>query len=278
MVTTATVVLVTGCTTGGIGFHLCEEFAAKSCIVYATSRNEKSMEGFKYGSIKKLRLDVTSEEDIERVVKTIVDEEGKIDIVVNNAGVLGISPLVDLSIERVKAVFDTNTYAPLRVAKAVVPVMAKRRSGLIINIGSVVGEVPTPWNGIYCSSKAALHSLTDVLQMECKPFNINVMLVAPASVRSKLSANQATTFSLPPDSLYTGYLHNLMQRMYASQGDKSMPTDKFAQMVVSRALRKDPPSYFTAGGNILIFNILKWLPRSWTLSFMWRLFSKPKST
>jgi short-subunit dehydrogenase len=291
----------------------CEEFAAKSCKVYATSRNIATIGAFKNPSIEKLAFDVTSDNDVERVIKTILDAEGKIDIVVNNAGVMGISrsvfakdvvdslschmvgPLVDLSLERVKNIFDTNTFAALRTAKAVVPFMAKRRSGLIINIGSIVAEMyvgldvvspfksnnpcsPTPWNGIYSASKAALHTLTEVLQMECRPFNIDVMLVSPGTVRSNIADNQAAIFKLPLDSLYTRYLHNIMERMYSSQGEQTMATDAFAQEVVSKALRKEPPSYMTTGGRTTLFALLKWLPRAWALYFMWRRFSKPVST
>jgi len=277
MVTTKKVVLVTGCSTGGIGFHLCEAFA-KSCKVYATSRHLASMDGFKDLSIEKLAMDVTNDEDVDRVIKAIVDAEGKIDIVVNNAGVLGISPLIDLSLERVHHIFDTNTFAALRIAKAVIPFMAKRRSGLIINIGSISGEISTPWNGIYNASKAALHSLTEVLQMECRPFNIKIMLVSPGSVKSKLADNQAATFKLPPESLYIGYLHNIMERLYASQRKNTMSTEVFAQMVVSKALLKNPPFYFSAGGNTILFALLKWLPRSWAMFLLWRQFSRPKST
>jgi short-subunit dehydrogenase len=138
---------------------------------------------------------------------------------------------------------------------------------------------PTPWNGVYCSSKAALHSLTEVLQMECRPFDINVMLVSPGSVKSNIATNQAATFELPPNSLYIRYLHNIMDRLYASQGLSPMDTDEFAQMVVSKALRKNPPFYVTGGGKttIFIFTILKWLPNAWVRNYMWKRFSRPES-
>ena len=106
--------------------------------------------------------------------------------------------------------------------------------------------------------------------MECKPFNIKVMLVAPGSIKSNISNNQAATFSLPADSLYTGYLHKIMERLYSSQGKHSLPTDVFARSVVSKALRKEPPSYLTVGARTVIFAILKWLPRALVLNLMWR--------
>jgi short-subunit dehydrogenase len=232
------------------------------------------MQGLSNPSIQKLALDVTSDEDVERVIQTILHAEGKVDIVVNNAGTLGIRPLIDLSLNQAKQTFDTNVFAALRTAKAVVPSMAKRRSGLIINIGSIVADVPTPWNGIYCASKAALHSISEVLQMECRPFNIDVMLVAPGAVKSNIAKNQEAIFELPPNSLYADYLENILNRLHASQASNRMPTDAFAELVVTKALQTKPPTYLTAGGNSMLFALLRWLPRAWVLFLMWRKFGR----
>ncbi|KAG5654709.1 hypothetical protein H0H81_007465 [Sphagnurus paluster] len=135
------VVLVTGCSSGGIGFALCEEFARQGCKVYATSRRVETIGEFQSPHVEKLALDVTSNEDVASVVKHITDAEGKIDIVVNNAGYFCPGALIDQSLEDIQANFDTNTFSVLRVAKAVIPLMAQRRSGVIVNIGSVVGEM-----------------------------------------------------------------------------------------------------------------------------------------
>ena len=88
---------------------------------------------------------------------------------------------------------------------------------------------PNPWNGVYCATKAALHSLTDVLYMECTPFNINVVLLAPGAVRSNIAANQAARgIQLPPDSLYQDYFVSVLKKMTWSQESNPMPTDVFA--------------------------------------------------
>lgn len=268
------VVLVTGCTTGGIGYALCEEFARQGCKVYATSRRVETIADFDDASVQKLALDVTSDESVQSVLNHITEVEGKIDVVVNNAGLISAGPIVEQPIEYVKEVFDTNTYAILRVCKAVVPIMAKRRSGLIVNIGSVVGEISTPWNGIYCASKAAVQSISEVLSMECKPLNISVLHVAPGAVRSNISSNAASRFTLSPDSLYSDYLPNIMQRIYASQGPQSMPSDDFAKQVVSKALQKSPPRYLSIGGHAWLFYIFKWLPRGFVLYLMWKQYSR----
>ena len=89
--------------------------------------------------------------------------------------------------EYARAAFNTNYFGMVHMAKAVVPHMAARRRGLVINVGSIVGDVPTPFVGHYCASKAALQSITEVLRMECKPLGVKVMLLLPGAVKSNVS-------------------------------------------------------------------------------------------
>ncbi|KAJ3760556.1 oxidoreductase [Lentinula raphanica] len=270
----APVVLVTGCSAGGIGAALCAEFAAQGCQVYATARNPAKMDGFSHPRIAKLPLDVTSDEDIRRVVDEIIVKEGKIDIVVNNAGSGAAGALLDQNMDAVRQAFDINTFSILRVCRTVLPVMAKRQTGLFVNIGSVVGDTPTPWNGLYSATKAAAHMISEVLSMECRPFNISVMNVVPGSVRSNISNNMTENFELPEGSLYSAFLPNIIKRIHASQTERSMPTADFARAVVNKALSKKPPLRFTAGGNSTIFAIFRWLPRAFVLGYLWRMYSK----
>ena len=128
---------------------------------------------------------------------------------------------------------------------------------------------PTAWSGIYCASKAAVHSLSEVMNMECRPFGIKVMLVSPGSVKSNFGQNAEARFIPSPDSLYKRYLPNIIARIYASQGTHSMPTEEFAKDVVSKALKKNPPSYTMIGGFSAVIRILKWLPRSLVLTLSW---------
>jgi len=269
------VVLVTGCSTGGIGYSLCEEFAQQGCKVYATSRRVETIADFAEGSnIEKLALDVNSDESVVKVLDHILEENGKIDVLVNNAGVVAAGPVVEVPIEDVKRVFETNTFAILRLCKGVVPSMAQRRSGTIVNIGSIVGEIPTPWNGIYCASKAAVTSISELLFMELKPLNISVLHVAPGAVRSNIANNGMARFSLAPDTLYGDYLANIIARINISQGPHSMPGADFAKRVVTNALCKNPPRYMVLGGLTSWFSFLKWLPRGLVLLLMWKKFSK----
>lgn len=136
---------------------------------------------------------------------------------------------------------------------------------------------PTPWNGVYAAAKAALHSLTDILWMECKPLNVNVMLVGTGSIQSNLSSNQHLSFNIPEDSLYKPYAQQMINRIDASQERGiAMPAVDFAKKVVAGALSNPPPRYLTLGGRSFAFRLLQWLPRTWVLILLWRRFSKLK--
>ncbi|TFK30854.1 NAD(P)-binding protein [Coprinopsis marcescibilis] len=271
----ARVVVVTGCTTGGIGFALCEEFARHGCKVYATSRRIETIGDFSSPTIEKLSLDVTSDESAARAIQKVIDAEGRVDVLVNNAGTIAPGPILEQSIDYVKKVLDTNTVSILRVSKEVMPHMVNRQSGLIVNIGSIVGDVPTPWNGLYSASKAAVVSISEVMAMELQPFNIQVLHVAPGGVKSNIAAN-ASNFRLVEESLYAEYLPDILRRINTSQATESMANEEFARQVVGKALRKKQSfyTYFTLGSNSFTFKVFKWLPRVWVLRFLWKMYSK----
>jgi len=271
------VVLVTGCSKGGIGYALCEEFAEQGCTVYATARTLEAMDGFSHLGIQRLELDVTKTEGIRSVIQTIVQGEGRIDILVNNAGALCAGALLDVPLTEMRSAFEVNTFGALYMAQAVIPHMAARKQGTVVNIGSVVGHIPTPWNGVYAAAKAALHSLTEVLWMECKPLKVNIMLVAPGSVRSNIANNQQRRFNMPETSLYKAFLENIMERISTSQDLGTIPAEEFAKKVVTVAMLPNPPRYLTLGGTSFLFRILQWLPRFWVLTIMWRRFSRRKA-
>lgn len=167
--------------------------------------------------------------------------------------------------------------------------MATRKQGMFITIGSVVAQwyahlylslfhrkpsrVPLsstlPWGGIYAATKSAVHSITDALEMECRPFNIKVLLVAPSGIKSNIAANQ--TYNPPPYTLYARFIGKILARRDISQSSP-MPTDVFAKRVVTKALAPTPPSYMTLGKNAMLFWFLTWLPRHWVLSIFWKRF------
>ena len=119
----------------------CEEFAEKGCKVYATARRPEAMEDLTHPNITPLKMDITSDEDVAEVVKTVIGQEGYIDILVNNAGSPCSGPVMETPLCVVQKTFDTNVFAAIRVAQAVFPYMATRRSGTIVNVGSITADL-----------------------------------------------------------------------------------------------------------------------------------------
>lgn len=159
------VVLITDCSSG-IGKALCQALHRRGCRVVATARRLEGIDDLKAHTVMTLLLDVTDSAGIQQVIKAVLDQEGRIDLLVNNAGFGQFGPLMDLSPAQLQAQFQTNVLAPLDLVQQVAPVMKQQRSGIIVNIGSISGVVTTPFAGAYCASKAALHSLSEALRME----------------------------------------------------------------------------------------------------------------
>jgi len=295
LMTSPPVVIVTGSSVGGIGASLATAFAARGCIVYATARKLESLEGLKNsfnnktGVMKKLQLDVNSQESVQVAVETIIKDEGRIDILINNAGVPCVGPILDVSIEEAEDTFQTNVFAVMRMQRAVVPHMVARKSGLVINMGSITAIVPVPFGGVYAATKAALRSITETLYNECKPFNVDVMLIEAGAVRSNIGRNGAAKYALPPNSLYKSFLPNILGRMHVSQARGVMDTDEFASGVVAKALPIQEPytvdedstalvrrrygtpaRYLSFGGHAFQFWIMSWLPRGMVLNLVWK--------
>ncbi|KIK65931.1 hypothetical protein GYMLUDRAFT_952702 [Collybiopsis luxurians FD-317 M1] len=288
------IIFITGCTVGGIGAALCEVFASRGCTVYASARSEKSMEGLRHPNIRKLIVDVTSDDSVNLAVDDIYKQAGRIDVVISNAGLPGIArygsdvylgPLLDLPVDHVKSVMDTNFFGFVRLCNAIVPRMAKsNHKGLIVAIGSILGEFGTPWTGIYNASKAALHSYTETLEMECRPLGVNVMLVAPGSIVSNIANNAAKTqfHEPPPDSLYKSFASSITHVMFQSQKREygAMPTNDFANQLSNYIVGRDgklvakPAKYVSIGGSTWIYAAFKWLPRQRVYDMIWNGLSK----
>lgn len=123
---------------------------------------------------------------------------------------------------------------------------------------------------MYAATKAAVHSISESLWMECKAFNVDVMLIVPGKVKSNIAANGQAIYNMPDNGLYHKYLKNVLDRITASQVGGSMPTEEFSTTVAAASLSTSPPRYMTMGGSSTIFQILLWLPRTWVLRLFWR--------
>ncbi|KAI7835226.1 oxidoreductase [Kickxella alabastrina] len=243
------VVLITGCSAGGIGHYLALEFAKEGCKVYASARNTSKIDIslHQVHGIESVKLDVTVDESVKAAVDRIIQESGHIDILVNNAGQSCVGPAVETELLRVQQLFDSNFFGAVRLCQAVAPYMMDRRQGTIVNVGSVGGYVSSPWIGYYGATKAALHSISDSLRIELSPFNVHVIVLAPGTIKTNIVDSQNDEPLIPENSRYNGAMNGI--RAMAEFGKTSNPTpaDQFASHVVPRILAKRPSAYLTYG-------------------------------
>ncbi|KXN69662.1 NAD(P)-binding protein [Conidiobolus coronatus NRRL 28638] len=239
------VVLITGCSNGGIGSHLAQQFSLSNCQVFATSTSKSKMSDLEPFGCHLLELNVLEVNSVELAVEEVIKRAGKIDILINNAGVTVSAPLIETNIEQVNHTYQTNILGLLRVTQKVTPYMIEAKSGTVVNIGSIAGEINTPYSGTYSSSKAAVTSLTRVLRLELAPFGIDTLLVKPGAVKSNIGKNNLLfkNESNNEFQLYQNVQGYILKRANISQNTACMETSYFAKKVVSHILRRSSPTY-----------------------------------
>jgi NAD(P)-dependent dehydrogenase (short-subunit alcohol dehydrogenase family) len=254
------VVLVTGCSTG-IGRALVRELSARGHRPIASARRLDAIADLAADGIDTVSLDVKDLASIGAAVAAVVERAGRIDVLVNNAGVNIFGPAAEVPLESLREVFETNVLGLAAVIQAVFPYMADRRSGRIVNIGSIVGVLPTPFAGPYCASKSAVHSLSEVLRMEVSPFGIDVVVVQPGGVRSSISESGARGLERyrASSSRYHRCYAGIEKRAWASQ-DNAMPAEDFARELVAQMLATPAPRLIRLGAGMDVLPRLAELP------------------
>ena len=254
----ARVVLITGCSSG-IGYALAEAFHAQGCTTYATARKPETLSALVSKGIHALALDVTSAESIRACVAAVEAQHGAVDVLVNNAGIPVMGPTAELSLDELRLQWETNLTAPIAMVQAVVPGMVRRSSGRIVNVGSVSGLLTTPFAGPYCASKAALHSLSDALRMELKPFGIEVLMVQPGGVQSNFGSGAKAQTGQHQWKLYARFSDGIAKRAGASQ-EGATPTAEFARDFVRATLAARPAPIVRLGAGSTGLPLLARLP------------------
>jgi len=253
------VVLITGCSSG-IGAAMAAEMYRRGHRVYATARRLETLAPLAELGLPTLALDVNDDNSIAAAMQAVEQQEGHLDMLVNNAGFSQVGAVVDLTREDLRAQYETNVIAPIAVTRAALPllraaVVANSRATLV-NIGSIVGLFTTPFSGAYCSSKAAIHSLSEALRMELAPLGIRVVMVQPGGVRSAFGDRAEEALRLPEDSLYQSIEQGIRERAQAGQKGAT-PVQDFIVPVVERLLRESPPAIIRGGTNSIRVPTLK---------------------
>ena len=261
------VALVTG-GTSGIGLCTARALAAQGCRVYTISRRGGAPEG----AITHLQADVTREDQLRAAAETILQQEGRIDIVVNNAG-FGISGAVEFTeTADAQKQFDVNFFGMVRVNHVLLPILRQQGGGRIVNISSVAGPIPIPFQAYYSAAKAAIDSYTLALHNEVKPFGITVCAVMPGDIRTGFTA--AREKSAAGDALYGG---RISRSVAAMEKDEQGGMDPAAagRFICHAALKKHTRPLMAIGLQYQVFcMIVKLLPRRFTNWLVGQLYAK----
>ena len=201
------VVLVTGCSSG-FGLLTALAFARRGDQVFATMRNPAKAGALLEAAaaenvtVEILELDVTDDHSVEVGVGKVLSAAGRVDVLVNNAGVGGRASIETFPDDLVRSIFETNVFGVLRMLRAVLPGMREQGSGAVVNVSSLAGLSPVPFNGMYAASKHALEAITEALALEVQPFGIRVSLVEPGYFRTNIGENVVASTRLSDDSPY----------------------------------------------------------------------------
>lgn len=189
------VVLITGCSSG-FGKLAAISFAKRGDTVFASMRNTSRSQALRDEaaaagvSVEIVHLDVNDRASAEAAVAGIQQAAGRIDVLVNNAGIGAVAPTEEFDDDEFVRVFDTNVFGVLRVTRAVLPLMRTQHSGRIVNVGSLAGIVASPFRGIYSASKAAVEAITDAMYFELHPFGVHMCVVEPGFFETSISDNR----------------------------------------------------------------------------------------
>ena len=246
-------ILITGCSSGGLGDALAREFHRLGHKVIATARNRSKLAHFDTLGISTLELDVLSASSITECVSTVSAQNGgSLDVLINNSGACYSMPLADASIAEGQKLFDLNVWAVLAVTQAFLPLLLKsRRGALVANQTSISSVCPNPMAGVYNMSKAAAAMLTDTLRLELAPFNIKVVDLKTGAVKSNFFENQ-TCPSLPAGSIYMP-AKEAVEKAMAGEGVVPNMVDQstWAKQVVGDLMVEKPAVRVWRGGNAL---------------------------
>jgi short-subunit dehydrogenase len=208
-------------------------------------------------------------------VDSVIAKADRIDMLVNNAGLLLIGPLVELETSELRRQFETNVLGLAALTRAVVPHMIKKRKGKIVNISSISGVLNTPFAGANCSTKAAVTSFSDTLRMELAPFGIQVITVQPGGIKTNLSDNADKELDRFKKTPYGPIQNFIVARANASQ-ENATPAEVFAKELVDKLERKKTPKFIRLGKDSTLLSFIAKFPRAFTDALLSKKFGLNK--
>lgn len=259
------VILVTGASSG-FGKVIAAQLAGQGHTVYGTSRKAIS----DAADFRMLQLDITDSSSVSRVISTLLTEQGRIDVLINNAG-MGVSGAIELTTEEeIHRQMNTNFMGTVRMCAAVLPLMREAGRGRIINISSIAGMLAVPFQAFYSASKFAIEGYSEALYQEVKPFGIQVCVVQPGDFQTGFTAQRQVSRPTLSHSHYGSYFAKAMQSVEHSENNGSRP--EILGKAICRLVNSSRPAFRVKVGPweqvcfarlkpLLPFSLVDWLIR-----------------
>lgn len=268
-------VLITGCSSG-IGRTTAEAFLDAEWTVYATARDESDVSDLEMAGCETAALDVTDDEQVESVVEGIIEDTGRIDCLVNNAGYAQLGPIEDVPTEQIHEQFAVNVYGPHRLMRTVLPHMRDRGDGTIVNVSSAGGRITIPGMGVYGGSKFAIEAMSDALRGEVADYGIDTVVIEPGPV----STNFADRAEEETDGLEHSGAYERFYELYedaglvSAEGVGAISPEEVAEAILDAAVAPDPPARYPVGALAHAAEYARFLPdsiRDRALEFAYRV-------
>ena len=249
------IAIVTG-SSSGIGFETALALAREGYYTYATMRDIKKGNQIKEITKKEnlklqvIELDVDKDETVQAAINKIMNEKNRIDVLVNNAGYGLFGCLEDLSMDDLKAQFETNFFGVVRTLQAVIPIMRKQKSGTIVNVSSVAGRIGFPVSPAYISSKFALEGLSESMRYELSPFGINTIIIEPGVIKTNFMSTMKK--SMKPDSAYKDITNKVIMGI-SMMAEMGTPPQEVARTIIKAIKSENPLPRYTVGNDAAMF-------------------------
>ncbi|MFM0340192.1 SDR family oxidoreductase [Paraburkholderia fungorum] len=235
----------------GLGLDIAKAALAAGHAVVATGRDPEKINAAlgDHDDLLTIKLDVTQPEDAQRVVESAIGEFGRIDVLVNNAGNFYAGFFEELSSEQVHGQIETLLFGPMNVARAVLPVMRKQRSGLLLTISSTAGIAGGMFCAAYAAAKFGIEGWIESLAPEIAPYGIRTMLVEPGFFRTELLSADSTTYAQPAIDDYAQRTKETITAWSGMDGKQGGDPAKLANAILQLAGLDEPPARFAAGAD-----------------------------
>lgn len=235
----------------GLGVHIAKAVLATSHAVVATGRDGAKVAAAvgDHDNLLAIKLDVTRPQDARAAVEAAVGKFGRIDVLVNNTGNFFAGFFEELSPEQVRNQIETLLFGPMNVTRAVLPVMRKQRSGLLLTISSTAGIAGGMFCTAYAAAKFGIEGWMESLTPEIAPFGIRTMLVEPGFFRTELLTNDSTTYAQPSIDDYAERTKEIVAGWNSIDGKQSGDPAKLADALVNLVALEEPPTRFAAGAD-----------------------------